>query len=195
MITKRDDFLSADRAYMSEINLQRQLQRLLIHSSVAPALHAQPTASEHWRHTRKIITTLMNIICAGLGFLVVLEQCIMMLCWTASITRCPTLSIMLTLLVCIILRQVIILVLCVKMFSVSLPVLLCRVFVAVFITVFSSVISVHSLSVCLSVFSILCWLPCWWINVSIINETIHFFLNCNQHFGNFKPKQFPSAVW
>ena len=34
-------------------------------------------------------------------------------------------------------------------------------FCSCFITVFSSVISVHSLSVCLSVFSILCWLPCW----------------------------------
>ena len=22
-----------------------------------------------------------------------------------------------------------------------------------------------------------------------------FFLNCNQHFDNFKPLQFPSAVW
>jgi len=34
--------------------------------------------------------------------------------------------------------------------------------------VFSSVISVHSLSVRLSVFSILCWLPQWRINVFII---------------------------
>ena len=171
-----------------------QLQRLLIHSSVAPALHTQATASEHWRHTRKIITTLMNIICAGLGFLVVLEQCIMMLCWTASITRCPTLSITLTLLVCIILRQLIILVLCVKNVFCEFASIAMSRFRSCFITVFSSVISVHSLSVCLSVFSILCWLPCWWINVSIINETIHFFLNCNQHFGNFKPKQLTSAV-
>jgi len=27
-----------------------------------------------------------------------------------------------------------------------------------------------------------------------INDTIKFFLNCNQHFVNFKPQQFPSAV-
>jgi len=46
---------------------------------------------------------------------------------------------------------VIILVLCVKLFSVSLPVLLCRV-CSCFISVFSSVISVHSLSVCLLYF-------------------------------------------
>jgi len=38
-----------------------------------------------------------------------------------------------------------------KMFSVSLPVLLCRV-CSCFISVFSSVISVHSLSVCLLYF-------------------------------------------
>ena len=30
----------------------------------------------------------------------------------------------------------------------------------------------------------------------IINDTINlFFLNCSQHFGNFKPRQFTSAVW
>ena len=28
----------------------------------------------------------------------------------------------------------------------------------------------------------------------IINDTTNLFLNCNQHFGNFKPLQFPSAV-
>jgi len=29
----------------------------------------------------------------------------------------------------------------------------------------------------------------------ILNNTINlFFLNCDQHFGNFKPYQFPSAV-
>ena len=29
----------------------------------------------------------------------------------------------------------------------------------------------------------------------IVNNTINlFFLNCNQHFGNFKPYQFPTAV-
>ena len=29
----------------------------------------------------------------------------------------------------------------------------------------------------------------------IINNTVNLFLqNCNQHFANFKPKQFPSAV-
>jgi len=28
----------------------------------------------------------------------------------------------------------------------------------------------------------------------ITNYTIIFFLNYNQHFGNFKPQQFPSAV-
>jgi len=29
----------------------------------------------------------------------------------------------------------------------------------------------------------------------IINDTIQFiFLNCNQHFANFEPQQFPSAV-
>ena len=28
----------------------------------------------------------------------------------------------------------------------------------------------------------------------IINDTNLFFLNCNQHFGNFKPQQFPRAV-
>ena len=29
----------------------------------------------------------------------------------------------------------------------------------------------------------------------IINNTTIFFLNCNQHFGNFKPYQFPIVVW
>jgi len=28
-----------------------------------------------------------------------------------------------------------------------------------------------------------------------INNTTHLFFNCNQHFSNFKPQQFPSAVW
>ena len=29
----------------------------------------------------------------------------------------------------------------------------------------------------------------------IINNTINLFLNCNQHFANFKSQQFPSAAW
>jgi len=28
----------------------------------------------------------------------------------------------------------------------------------------------------------------------IINDNYFYFLNCNQHRGNFKPKQFPSIV-
>jgi len=28
----------------------------------------------------------------------------------------------------------------------------------------------------------------------IINKTIYLFLNCNRHFANFRPEQFPSAV-
>ena len=30
--------------------------------------------------------------------------------------------------------------------------------------------------------------------IIIINNTINLFFNCNQHFGNFKPQQFPADI-